>query len=56
MGIKAHDYRIAALCHACHSDLDQGIKLSRQERLEIFEVAHRATIGWLFENGHLEVK
>lgn len=55
MGIKAHDYRIAALCHACHADLDQGIKLSRQERLELWEAAHRATVGWLFENGYLTV-
>ena len=55
MGIKAHDYRIAALCHACHSNLDQGIKLSRQERLELWEAAHRATIGWLFENGYLSL-
>ena len=55
MGIKASDFRIAALCHACHPDLDQGIKLSRQERLELWEKAHRATIGWLFENGYLSL-
>jgi len=30
--------------------------MSKQERVEMFETAHRATIGWLFENGHLEVK
>ncbi len=50
-GIKAHDYRIAALCFKCHTDLDQGSKLSKQERLEFFEDAHRKTIGWLFEGG-----
>ena len=55
MGIKANDYRIAALCHSCHSDLDQGTRLSRSERLELWEAAHRATIGWLFENDHLTV-
>ena len=55
MGIKAHDYRIAALCHACHAELDQGIKFSRQERLELWEDAHRRTIGWLFENDYLSL-
>ena len=54
-GIKAHDYRIAALCFRCHSELDQGSKLSREERLQIWEDAHRKTIGWLFENGYLLV-
>lgn len=49
-GLKAHDYRIAALCFKCHTELDQGSKLSKQERIEMWEEAHRATIGWLFEN------
>ncbi len=48
-GIKAHDYRIAMLCHDCHTELDQGSKLSRQERIDKWEEAHRRTIGWLFE-------
>lgn len=54
-GIKASDYRIAALCFTCHSDLDQGAKMSREERKELWEEAHRSTIGWLFENNHLTV-
>ena len=53
MGIKANDYRIAALCHRCHHELDQGIKLTRLERLELWEDAHRKTVGWLFDNGYL---
>ena len=52
-GLKAHDYRIAALCFSCHSELDQGQKLSKSERIEMWEEAHRKTIGWLFENDHL---
>ena len=55
-GIKAEDFRIAALCFECHSELDQGTKMSRAERVELWEEAHRKTIGWLFESGHLEVK
>jgi hypothetical protein len=53
-GIKAHDYRIAALCHTCHSEIDQGAKLSKAERIETWEEAHRKTIGWLFENNHIK--
>jgi hypothetical protein len=49
--IKAHDYRIASLCYRCHSDLDQGSKMSKQERLDMWEEAHRRTIGLLFERG-----
>ena len=54
--IKAHDYRIAALCYQCHTDLDQGAGLTREARVAMWEEAHRKTIGWLFDNDHLEVK
>jgi Fe-S oxidoreductase len=54
--IKAHDYRIAALCYSCHSQIDQGSKMSREDRVEIWEMAHRKTVGWLFDNDKLEVK
>jgi hypothetical protein len=47
--IKAHDYRIAALCFKCHYDIDQGATLSKAERLNIWEEAHRKTVGLLFE-------
>jgi hypothetical protein len=53
MGIKAHDYRIAALCYTCHADIDQGKTLSKQEKFNKWDEAHRGTIGWLFERGHL---
>ena len=54
-GIKAHDYRVAALCYSCHMEIDQGTKLSKSERVEIWEEAHRKTISWLFENKHITV-
>lgn len=54
-GIKADDYRIAALCFRCHSELDQGTKMSRAERVELWEEAHRKTVGWLFDNDHLTI-
>ena len=55
-GLKAHDYRIASLCYKCHSDLDQGTRMSKAERIEMFEAAHRSTIGAMFELGILVVK
>jgi hypothetical protein len=54
-GIKANDYRIAALCYRCHMELDQGKDLSKLERVEMWEEAHRKTIGLLFDNEHLKV-
>jgi hypothetical protein len=54
-GLKANDYRIAAMCFSCHSDLDQGTKMSKEERVDLWDEAHRKTIGWLFENDYLTV-
>jgi hypothetical protein len=54
-GIKAQDYRIAALCYQCHHELDQGNKLSKQERVDMWESAHRLTVGWLFDNDKIKV-
>lgn len=53
MGIKAHDYRIAALCYTCHADIDQGKTLSKQQKFEAWDTAHLRTIGWLFETGRI---
>lgn len=54
-GLRAHDFRIAALCFTCHADLDQGSKMAKWERIDMWEQAHRSTIGWLFLNGYLNV-
>jgi cytochrome c553 len=54
--LKASDYRIAALCFTCHHNCDQGSKMSKAERIEMWEEAHRRTIAWLFENDKLVVK
>lgn len=56
MGIKAHDYRIAAICDSCHREIDHGSSLTKEERRNAWDEAHRATIGALFELGLLEVK
>jgi len=54
-GLKAHDYRIAALCYTCHADLDQGSRMTKEERVNMWEAAHRKTIGWLFENSIVDL-
>lgn len=54
--IKAHDYRIAAMCYQCHMELDQGPSMSKEDRINMWEEAHRKTIGWLFDNEYLKVK
>jgi hypothetical protein len=56
MGIKAHDYRIAAICGPCHTEIDQGKAMTKEERRNAWDEAHRATIGALFEMGALIVK
>ena len=56
MGLKAHDYRIAALCYTCHMLLDQGKDFGKQARFDAWDEAHRKTIGWLFEGGHLTLQ
>jgi hypothetical protein len=36
--------------------IDQGNKLDKEEKVELWEMAHRRTIGYLFENDMIEVK
>lgn len=55
MSIKAHDFRVAALCYECHMMIDQGKGLSREDRIAVWETAHRATMGHLFWSGMVEV-
>jgi hypothetical protein len=54
-GIKAHDYRVAALCFKCHAELDQGKALTKHQRQYLWEEAHRKTIGQLFERELIKV-
>ena len=54
-GIKAHDFRVAFLCSSCHYSIDQAPNLSKEERRELWEEAHRKTIGWLFENRYVKI-
>ncbi|MDE2100395.1 MAG: hypothetical protein KGL39_24295 [Patescibacteria group bacterium] len=49
MGVKAHDYRVAALCFRCHTFIDSS-PASRETKIERWEQAHRKTLGWLIES------
>jgi len=48
MHLRSHDYRVAYLCHRCHYVIDYG-EQSKEERTEMWESAHRATIAYIFE-------
>ena len=50
-GIKAGDQYCASLCHACHLALDQGRSMSRAERTQMWDAAHRKTVAALQAQG-----
>lgn len=52
--LKASDAAIAFVCWTCHGRIDQGNE-PRAVRIDIWEAAHRATMRWLIESGHLLV-
>jgi len=49
MGIKAPDSLVVALCHTCHYELDNGKKLSKQERRHLWDQAYIKTMQYLIE-------
>jgi hypothetical protein len=56
MGLKVSDARCAALCPICHRELDQGTKMTREERREFWKDAFITTIVRMIERGVLVVK
>ena len=51
MGIKSYPWRVAAICPACHVEIDSGPNLTKEERRQEWNAAHRATMGELFARG-----
>lgn len=49
-GIKANDNLVAALCLKCHYKIDQGAHLSKDERKEMWQKAHKRTVDRLIES------
>ena len=56
MGIKVSDALVAALCFRCPAELDQGGKLSRTERREMWDQAYIQTMRQAIEQGILRIK
>lgn len=54
-GIKAHDCFAVPACYACHYELDQGKKMTGEERREAWERAWRETILALFRHGLVSI-
>lgn len=50
-GVKADDNLVAALCLKCHYEIDQGKEMSKEERQEMWEQAHIATVKKLYIQG-----
>jgi hypothetical protein len=48
---KSDDNRVASLCHRCHSDLDQGSRMSGEERRTMWDAAHTRTVAALVGAG-----
>jgi len=55
MGLKTDDALTAALCQSCHSEIDQGKTLSRDERRQRLDVAILLTIRALARAGKLRI-
>lgn len=55
LSIKASDARLMALCVTCHSKLDQGGVLTKDERRRYEDEMVARTLVALIENGTLEV-
>ena len=47
--LKADDNLVAALCLNCHYEIDQGKTLTKAERQEIWEKAHKKTVQALLD-------
>lgn len=53
--LKAHDCFVAAGCRACHRELDQGRRFSREEKAEIWQRGHERTMLALWQMGAIQV-
>jgi hypothetical protein len=51
MAKKASDVYTAALCYTCHSALDQGSHMTREQRVELWGNAWRKTVKALLSAG-----
>lgn len=52
---RAHDFMVAALCPACHAEIDSGRQLEAEHRKELWDRAWKRTVMRAFLNGTLKV-
>lgn len=50
-GLKASDEFTAALCQKCHTELDQGAKLTKEQRRMLWQMAYQKTVAKLKSSG-----
>ena len=50
-GIKASDEYTAALCQKCHTELDQGARLNKEQRRMLWQMAYQKTVAQLKGQG-----
>lgn len=50
MGLKTSDSLVAALCATCHSELDQGLRMTKAERRDFWDQAYINTMQTLIES------
>lgn len=55
MGIKADDLFHAAACHACHVELDQGRRFSKEEKREFWQAGWERTMATYWRAGWIGV-
>ena len=46
-GIKASDEYTAALCQTCHTELDSGARLTKEQRRYLWDLAYQKTVNKL---------
>ena len=49
-GLKASDEYTAALCQACHTELDSGARLTKEQRRDLWQMAYQRTVNRLVKN------
>jgi len=49
--LKASDEFTAALCQVCHQEIDQGAKLSKEQRRMLWDLAYYRTVNRLKSQG-----
>lgn len=55
MGLKVSDALVAALCHVCHHEIDNGKTFTREQRREYWAKAYIRTMQALIEQEVLKV-